>query len=144
MTTSLAASRRAAISPQCLSISPLIPLSQDFLVAMLDVAATDPEAVSVWAWHIEKTGADDSPIYLFDEREWDTRRPEAVPPKLRLDIYALTRGLYKCFLPQYQISIAFRQQVLRWLFERDERTMRLMPRVVDQIVQLALFDQVIY
>lgn len=138
------AQNRAGVAHQRLSISPMMPLSQDFLVAMLDVAATDPQAVSVWAWNIEKTGPDDSPIYLFDEREWDTRRPEAVPPKLRLDIYAMTRGLYKCFMPQYQISIAFRQQVLRWLFERDERAMRLMPKVVDQIVQLALFDQVIY
>lgn len=130
------------------TITPSIALSHGFLLVLLDVAVTDPQAIQVWACNIEEAPSlsSRSSVYTFDEKEWDTRLPAAVPPPHRLDTYALTRGLYKCFEARHDLTIPFRQQVLRWLFEQEScaQSVRVMPKVVDKIVQLALFDQVIY
>lgn len=131
--------------PPCVrgfSLQPIIPLDKDFLRLIQRIAVENENAMPVWAENFEWR-RDEEAVY-FDEREWRTLKLK--PAQHRVDLYTILRGLTKVFEPRHDISIAMRQTVLKALFEQQANTsvLQLQPMVVSRIVQLALFDQVIW
>lgn len=123
------------------------PTARPYLVGVLTVAMTHPEAALVWANHIMKL-EDFKDTWTFDEREWDALVWDIAvrPLPHRIDIFTVMRGLTKVFDARYSISLAARQAVLRSLYEQHMPTtvLYLLPHVTSQIIQLAVYDQVIY
>lgn len=124
------------------TLQPMIPLDKDYLRLIQKIAVNHDEALPVWAEHFQGRPAEEA-IY-FCEREW--RGLDPMPAPHRVDLYAIMRGLVKVFDPKYAVSIATRQMVLKSLFEQKANTnvLQLHPQVVSQIIQLSLFDQVIW
>ncbi len=124
------------------TLQPMIPVDKDFLRLIQKIAVDNEEALPVWAEHFQGRPAEEA-IY-FCEREWAGLNP--LPAPHRVDLYTILRGLVKVFDPKYDISIAMRQMVLKALFEQKAPTsvLSLHPQVVSRIIQLALFDQVIW
>lgn len=124
------------------TLQPQIPLDKDFLRLIQSVAIHNENALPVWAENFQRREEEEA-VY-FDEREWRTLKQAPAPH--RVDLYTILRGLVKVFEPKYDISIAMRQTVLKALFEQKANTsvLQLQPMVVSRIVQLALFDQVIW
>lgn len=122
-----------------------IPMSKDFLRHVQRIAMTNPNACPRWGKVVERRD-DQGPTYLFDEHEWEGLQLR--PPPHRIDLYTIQRGLAKIFDAKYQLSMATRQMVLRALFEQtingQNGVLALLPSLCDQIVQLALYDQVVY
>lgn len=131
-----------AASLRLFTLQPTIPLGKDFLRTIQQIAVNHTEALPVWAENFSSRPAEEA-IY-FDEREWRGLSPSPAPH--RVDLYTIMRGLVKVFDPKYDISIATRQLVLKALFEQDAPTsvLHLHPQVTSKVVQLALFDQVIW
>lgn len=123
-------------------INPLIPIDKEFLRELQRIAVQDPQALSVWAENYESRPEEEA-VY-FMEKEWCTL--PNMPTPHRVDLYTIQRGLAKVFDIQYKVSIAFRQTVLRALFEQQARpsVLSMQPRMVSHIIQLALFDQGVY
>lgn len=135
----------ATISPSNLrlfTLQPMIPLDKDFLRLVQRIAVENENALPAWAENFEWRCGEEA-VY-FDEREWRGLKQKPAPH--RVDLYTILRGLTKVFEPQHDISIAMRQIVLKALFEQQSNTsvLELQPLVVSRIVQLALFDQVIW
>ena len=124
------------------TLQPMIPLDKDFLRLIQRIAVESENALPVWAENFEWRRGEEA-VY-FDEREWRTLKQK--PAQHRVDLYTILRGLTKVFEPQHDISIAMRQTVLKALFEQRANTcvLQLQPMVVSRIVQLALFDQVVW
>lgn len=124
------------------TLQPMMPLDKDFLRMIQRIAVENENALPVWAENFEWRRNEEA-VY-FDEREWRTLKQK--PAQHRIDLYTILRGLTKVFEPQYDISIAMRQIVLKAMFEQQAGTsvLHLQPLVVSRIVQLALFDQVIW
>lgn len=123
-------------------LQPTIPLDKDFLRKLQKIAVNHEEALPVWAEHFQSRPAEEA-VY-FCEKEWRGLPPQPAPH--RVDLYTIMRGLVKVFDPKYDISIAMRQVVLKALFEQYAPTsvLDLHPQVVSKIIQLSLFDQVIW
>lgn len=132
----------AASNIRLFTLQPMIPLDKDFLRLIQRVAVENENALPAWAENFEWRRNEEA-VY-FDEREWRTLRQK--PAQHRVDLYTILRGLTKVFEPQHDISIPSRQIVLKALFEQKANTsvLELQPLVVSRIVQLALFDQVIW
>lgn len=130
----------------CFTIQPTIPLDKDYLRELLAIAVENQAALPVWASGFEWRPTEEA-VY-FCEREWDSLclRGGARPPPHRVDLYSVMRGLTKVFDVKYEMSIAARQMVLRSLFEQNVRpnVLSLQPGIVSQIIQLSLFDQIIW
>lgn len=124
------------------TLQPTIPLDKDFLRMIQRVAVNHDEALPVWAEHFQGRPAEEA-IY-FCEREWRGLNPTPAPH--RVDLYTIMRGLVKVFDPKYDLSISSRQMVLKALFEQKAATnvLQLHPQLVSRIIQLALFDQVLW
>lgn len=124
------------------TLSPLFPLNKDFLREIQRVAMTEPHACPVWGEGF--TPEPNEEAYYFLNKEW--RELDLPPPAHRVDLYAIQRGLLKVFDARYDIGIAIRQAVLKALFEQNARpsVFEACPRTASIIVQLSLFDQVIY
>lgn len=124
------------------TLQPMIPLDKDFLRMLQRIAVNHDEALPVWAEHFQGRPAEEA-IY-FCEKEWRGLNP--LPPPHRVDLYCIMRGLVKVFDPKYDLSIQTRQIVLKALFEQYAKTsvLELHPQVVSKIIQLAIFDQVIW
>lgn len=124
------------------TLQPLIPLDKSFLRLIQSVAVLNESALPVWAENFEWRH-DEEAVY-FDEREW--RGLKQKPAQHRVDLYTILRGLVKMFDPKYDLSIPERQVVLKALFEQNvkKNVLELQPQTVSHIVQLALFDQVIW
>lgn len=117
------------------------PLHESFLLEILTCATTRPEGVLRWS---EPVPAMRPPaMHLRPLREPD----EPIPPPYRVDLYTLQRGLLKCFdVHQTGVSLAERQVLLRALYEQHitPGVLTLTPGLCDKIIQLALFDRVVY
>lgn len=124
------------------TLQPMIPLDKDFLRMLQRIAVNHDEALPVWAEHFQGRPAEEA-IY-FCEKEWRGLSP--LPAPHRVDLYCIMRGLVKVFDPKYDLSIQTRQIVLKALFEQYAKTsvLELHPQVVSKIIQLAIFDQVIW
>ncbi len=124
------------------TLQPMIPVDKDFLRMIQKIAVDNEEALPVWAEHFQGRPAEEA-IY-FCEKEWRGLSP--LPAPHRVDLYCILRGLVKVFDPKYDISIAMRQMVLKALFEQKANTnvLQLHPQVVSRIIQLAIFDQVVW
>lgn len=135
-TTALAANIRLFV------LQPTMPLDKDFLRLIQRIAVENEEALPVWAENFEWRKGEEA-VY-FDEREWRILKQK--PAQHRVDLYTVLRGLTKVFDPQYDISIAMRQAVLKALFEQKANTnvLWLQPTAVSRIIQLSLFDQVMW
>lgn len=132
----------AAVPIPRFMLTPLIPLDKEFLRELQRLAIEDAQALPVWAENFRLKPTEEA-VY-FDEKEWRGLNP--MPASHRVDLYAIQRGLVKVFNPKYNLSIAMRQMVLRSLFEQQDRPniMQLHPHSVSQIIQLAIFDQVVW
>lgn len=137
-TTALAANIRLFV------LQPTMPLDKDFLRLIQRIAVENENALPVWAENFEWRKGEEA-VY-FDEREWRTLNRLMRPAQHRVDLYTILRGLTKVFEPKHDLSTAMRQTVLKALFEQKANTsvLQLQPLVVSRIVQLALFDQVIW
>lgn len=126
------------------TLQPMVPLDKDFLRMVQRVAVENENALPVWAENFEWRREEEA-VY-FDEREWRTLNRLMRPAQHRVDLYTILRGLTKVFEPQHDLSVAMRQMVLKALYEQNAPTsvLQLQPLVVSRIVQLALFDQVIW
>lgn len=126
------------------SIQPMIPLDKDFLRKLQRIAVNHEEALSVWAECFQ--GRPEEEAIYFREKEWRGLDPRAQPAPHRVDLYCILRGLVKVFDSKYDLSIPTRQVVLKALFEQGAKTnvLELHPRVISMIIQLAIFDQVIW
>ena len=124
------------------TLQPTIPLDKDFLRLIQKIAVEHEEALPVWAEHFTSNPSEEA-VY-FCEKEW--RGLSFSPAPHRMDLYTIMRGLSKVFYPKYDISIAMRQMVLKALFEQGSKTnvIELHPQAVSRIIQLSLFDQVIW
>lgn len=124
------------------TLQPQIPLDKEFLRMIQSIAVNNEEALPVWAENFQSR-PDEEAIY-FDEREW--RGLNQPPAPHRVDLYTILRGLVKVFDPKYDISIPMRQVVLKALYEQKAKTsvLHLQPLVVSRVIQLALFDQVLW
>lgn len=134
--------RRVSANLRLFTLQPQIPLDKDFLRLIQSIAVNNEEALPAWAENFRRREEEEA-VY-FDEREWRGVKPPPAPH--RVDLYTILRGLVKVFDPKYDISIAMRQVVLKALFEQDANTsvLHLQPLVVSRIIQLALFDQVLW
>lgn len=123
-------------------LTPSIPLDKDFLREVQRIAVNDPMALPVWAMNFSWRPEEEA-VY-FQEKEW--RSLDVTPAPHRVDLYTIQRGLLKIFDVKYDVSIATRQMVLRALFEQQNKPsiLSLHPLSMSQVVQLALFDQVIW
>ncbi len=132
----------AAPEPHRFTIQPTIPLGKDFLRQLQKLAVEHEEALPVWAEHFQLRPEEEA-VY-FCEKEWRGLNPQPAPH--RVDLYCILRGLVKVFDLKYDISIPMRQVVLKALFEQYARTnvLELHPQVISKIIQLALFDQVVW
>lgn len=126
----------------CFTLNPTFPLDKDFLREIQRIAMTEPHACPVWAEGFTPVPAEEA--YYFLSKEW--RGLDVSVPPHRIDLYAIQRGLLKVFDLRYDVSIAVRQAVLKALFEQKARpsVFEACPRVASIVVQLTLFDQVIY
>lgn len=128
------------------TISPMFPLTKDFLRHVQQVAMTDKLACPVWGTYFRRK--EDEESWYFEEKEWAHLGEHAPKPAPhRVDLYTIHRGLEKVFNVRTQeISIAARQAVLKAIFEQDARPsiFDACPRLASHVVQLALFDQVVY
>lgn len=124
------------------TLQPMIPVDKDFLRLIQSIAVHNENALPVWAEHFQRREEEEA-VY-FDEREWRSLAP--MPAPHRMDLYTILRGLVKVFEPKHDITIAMRQTVLKALFEQKAKTsvLQLQPQVVSRIVQLSIFDQVIW
>ncbi len=124
------------------TLQPMIPLDKDFLRMIQKIAVNHDEALPVWAEHFQ--GRPDEEAIYFCEKEWRGLSPTPAPH--RVDLYCILRGLVKVFDPKYALSIAARQTVLKALFEQKAKTsvLELQPQLVSHIIQLAIFDQVVW
>lgn len=128
------------------TIQPVIPLDRAFLNECMRIAIDNPECLCAWAVINKQALELDRPPICVDivvwaqEKEW----PEGTP--LRIDINTLQRGLYKVFDTNQALSIPTRQLVLKALFEQAARptVFEVAPRVLSDVIQLAVFDQVVY
>lgn len=120
----------------------MIPLDKDFLRRIQMIAVDHKEALPVWAENF--SGRPDEEAIYFDEKEWRGLSPSPAPH--RVDLYTILRGLVKVFDPKYGVSVTMRQVVLKSLYEQNAPTsvLDLHPQVVSKIIQLAIFDQVIW
>lgn len=127
-------------------LTPLIPLDKEFLREVRRIAIEDAQALPVWAENF-RLKPEEEAVY-FDEKEWREVSSTVTirPASHRVDLYTIQRGLVKVFNPKYDLSIAMRQMTLRALFEQQDRPniLQLHPRVVSQVIQLAVFDQVVW
>ena len=119
-----------------------IPLDKDFLRQLQKLAVYNPSALPVWADNF-RWKEEEEAVY-FDEREW--RSLEIRPTPHRVDLYCIVRGLNKVFDPRYDVNVTMRQLVLRALFEQKDRApiLGLHPETVSRIIQLAVYDQIIW
>ncbi len=124
------------------TLQPQIPLDKNFLRLILSIAVNEEEALPVWGEQFRRREEEEA-VY-FSEREWRGLNPQ--PAQHRVDLYTVLRGLTKVFEPKYDVSIPLRQVVLKALFEQKANTsvLALQPRVTSHIIQLALFDQVVW
>lgn len=136
------------------TLTPVIPLDKEYLRELLRVATSHVTCIRAWGT-VVRVLEDQGPTYLVDEKEWDAEMGRAGndeasirlrPPSHRVDLYCLQRGLHKVFEAKYHISLATRQIVLRSLFEQSARpcVFAVAPFALSEIVQLALFDQIVY
>lgn len=122
-------------------LAPLIPLKVEFLRGIQHQAVNDARALPVWAENFSGRPAEEA-VY-FDEKEWRGLNP--APRPHRIDLYGIQRGLLKVFDAKYNLSITSRQIVFQALYDQGRYNILLLnPNVVSEIIQLALFDQVIY
>lgn len=131
-----------ALSSRLFTLQPQIPLDKEFLRLVQSIAVHNENALPVWAENFRRREEEEA--WYFDEREW--RGLKQMPASHRMDLYTILRGLVKVFEPKYEISIAMRQVVLKSLFEQRANTsvLQLQPDAVSKVVQLALFDQVVW
>jgi hypothetical protein len=124
------------------TLQPMIPLDKEFLRLIQSIAVHNENALPVWAENFRRREEEEA--WYFDEREWRGLKPQPAPH--RMDLYTILRGLVKVFDPKYEVSIAMRQMVLKALFEQSAKTsvLTLHPQSVSQIIQLSIFDQVIW
>lgn len=127
------------------TIQPMIPLDKDFLRLIQRVAVQNQSSLPVWAENFQWRDKEEA-VY-FTEREWRGLKPQ--PAQHRVDLYTVMRGLTKVFDPKHDLTIAMRQTVVRSLYEQPHHLygtniLQLQPHVPSQIIQLALFDQVVY
>jgi hypothetical protein len=124
------------------TLSPQFPLDKTFLRDLLRIAVRDPLALPGWAENFVMKPEEEA-IY-FDEKEW--RDLPTKPAPHRVDLYTILRGMVKVFDPKYDVGIATRQMVLRALYEQDAKPniLKMFPRAISGVIQLALFDQVIW
>jgi hypothetical protein len=124
------------------TLQPMIPLDKDFLRLIQRIAVEHENALPVWAEFF--TWCPEEEAVYFDEREW--RGLKQKPAAHRMDLYTILRGMVKVFDPKYDLSIASRQMVLKALFEQKAATsvLALHPQTVSHIIQLSIFDQVIW
>ena len=142
MTENIQLSPTRMASIRLFTLQPQIPLDKEFLRLVQSIAVHNENALSVWAENFQRREEEEA-VY-FDEREWRTLKQKPAPH--RMDLYCILRGLVKVFDPKYDISIAMRQTVLKALFEQKANTsvLQLQPQAVSRIIQLSLFDQVIW
>lgn len=127
-------------SPVHSTLSISIPLHESLLRQILKTAIDNPQGCLQWA---QVVGHEDG-VYLLDEKEW-AAVVGTVPPSHRVDLYTVARGLHKVFETRHNLPVATRQMVLRALFEQSEETVLvLLPELCSAIIQLALFDQLVY
>lgn len=126
----------------CFILQVSIPLDKNYLRSIQQKAVNDPLALSVWAENFSGRPSEEA-IY-FDEKEWRGLDPKPAPH--RVDLYTIQRGLIKMLDPKYNIGIASRQMVLRSLFEQPSKghILTYHPMSISWLIQLALFDQVVY
>lgn len=124
------------------TLAPVIPLDKAYLKNLQLIAVGGPNGLSTWAENFEHMPAEET--FFFDEQEWCGLDPKPIPH--RLDLYTLQRGLLKVFDSKYDVSISTRQLVLHSLFEQhaSPNILSMHPMVASRIVQLALFDQIVY
>jgi hypothetical protein len=122
------------------TVSARWPISKDYLRALQRIAVEDSMALPSWAHQFNWDRSQEA-VY-FREKEWG----ELNIAQHRVDLYTIQRGLHRVFDRNYDLSIAFRQVVLRSIFEQSATSdvMQVQPRVVSGVIQLALFDQVVY
>ena len=132
----------SAVERAAFTLQPTIPLDKAFLRMIQQIAVTNENALPVWAEHFQRREEEEA-VY-FCEREWRGLSPQPAPH--RMDLYTILRGLVKVFDPKYDVSIAMRQMVLKALFEQKAPTsvLQLHPQSVSHIVQLSIYDQVIW
>lgn len=124
------------------TLQPTMPLDKEFLRLIQSIAVHNKNALPAWAENFRRREEEEA--WYFDEREWATLNPKPAPH--RMDLYTVLRGLVKVFDPKYDISIAMRQIVLKSLFEQRAKTsvLTLQPQAVSRIIQLSVFDQVLW
>lgn len=136
------------------TLTPTIPLDKEWLRETLVVAMAHSMAVPAWG-RIVKILPDEGPTYLVDEREWDAEMGRAGndeasirlrPPSHRVDLYTLQRGLLKAFDLKYSMGVGNRMLLFKSLFEQNRRpsVFEVSPFVLSEVIQLALFDQIVY
>lgn len=124
------------------TLQPMIPVDKSFLRQIQSIAVHNEEALPVWAENFRRREEEEA--WYFEEREW--RGLKQMPAPHRVDLYTVLRGLVKVFDPKYEVSIPMRQIVLKALYEQNANTsvLQLQPLTVSRIIQLALFDQVVW
>jgi len=128
------------------TLTPVIPLDKEYLRELLKVAMNHVACVRSWGV-VMGCLPEQGPTYLVDEKEWAGNIDQHMRmPSHRIDLYTLQRGLLKVFDAKYRISLSTRQMVLRSLFEQDRRpcVFAVAPFALSEIIQLALFDQIVY
>lgn len=121
-------------------LHPLIPLKPEYLAWVRDCALT--EGIQSWGRvdRIVKIGAVET--YLVVEKEWDGLKQAPMPHQV--DLHTIVRGLDKVFDLRYDLPIEVRHLVLTSLYDPSWGPRHLKPRTCDVILQLALFDQLVY
>lgn len=138
------------------TLTPTIPLDKEWLRETLAVAMAHSMAVPAWG-KVVKMIPGEGPTYLVDEREWDAdfgthpgndyeARFALRPPSHRVDLYTLQRGLLKAFDLKYSMGVGNRMLLFKSLFEQNRRpsVFEVSPFVLSEVIQLALFDQIVY
>lgn len=135
------------------NLSLTLPLSKEFLRGVQVIAMTaQPLGVLSWA-HVVDIKHDQGPTYLIRCVEWDDIGLDAEPPEpLSVDLYTVQRGLAKAFDARFEheIIVADRIHLVRAVLMQQvspqvgAAVLAEQPLLLSRVVQLALFDQVIY
>lgn len=112
------------------------------LEALLATICGLPAVYLPWAKVIGMEVIPSGPQYRLDEKDWDKSEPKAVPEAHRVNTQTIFRGLVKLLDPKYDIPIRERLEVYDFLY--GHRHWHVSSSIGSHIVQLALFDQLIY
>lgn len=129
-----------------------LPLSKEFLRGVQAIAmAANPLGVTSWA-DVVNIQQDRGPTYYLTCHDWAEVEPSGVrPDPLAVDLYTIQRGLTKIFEPQFDPEIpitdritVFRAALMQQTSAHIGAAVLSDPLLLSRIVQLSLFNQIIY